>query len=51
MIMKISEAESPYLFNRGLNKGFSLYVYTNTCLCLTQCIGNFGLQTQGPFMV
>lgn len=27
------------LIFRGLNKGFSLFVYTNTCLCLTQCIG------------
>lgn len=39
MTMKIFEAGSPYLFTRGLNKGFSLYVYTSIYLCLTQCIG------------
>lgn len=39
MTMKIFETGSPYLFIRGLNKGFSLYVYTSIYLCLTQCIG------------
>lgn len=36
--VKIFEAGSPYLFT-SLNKGFSLYVYMNIYLCLTQCIG------------
>ena len=50
-ITKSSEAGSPYWFTGGLNKGFSLHVYTDTCLCLTRCVGSFGLQTQGPFVV
>lgn len=33
------------------NNGLSLCVYISTCLCLTQCIGQYWAIDKGPFMV